>query len=158
MRLKRNSAHPTPRGRLTGGFTLIELMIVVTIMGILAAIAYPSYTQYVTRGKRSEGRAFLMDAAARQERRYSDNNQYTATIGAGGLGIGDPAQCTQAGVQSENCHYTLTITGVAGTNQDYTLTATPTFADAECGALTLNKAGVRTEGGTAANVNDCWGK
>ena len=58
------------------GFTLIELMIVVAITGILASVAFPAYKAYVDRAKRSEGKAFLMELAARQERYYFDNNSY----------------------------------------------------------------------------------
>jgi type IV pilus assembly protein PilE len=58
------------------GFTLIELMIVVAIIGILASVAFPAYKAYVDRAKRSEGKAFLMELAARQERYYFDNNSY----------------------------------------------------------------------------------
>ena len=150
MRPTRNSAHPTPRRRLTGGFTLIELMIVVLIISILAGIGFPSYTQYVLRGKRSEGRAFLMDAAAKLERYYSDNNKYATADDTVPAGIN---------ATSETGKYTLTIATV-DPYQAYTLTATPTFGggDPACGALTLANTGVKGEGGTATDINDCWGK
>jgi type IV pilus assembly protein PilE len=131
------------------GFSLIELMIVIAIVGILAAIAFPSYDSYVKRGKRAEARNALMDLAARQERFYSDNNQYTST---------KPAGCAStAGINTETCKYSLAISGVTGTNQTFTLTATPIQADPECGALTLNKTGTKGEGGTS-DVRTCWGK
>jgi type IV pilus assembly protein PilE len=140
------------------GFSLIELMIVIAIVGILAAIAFPSYDSYVKRGKRAEARNALMDLAARQERFYSDNNQYTSTIGAGGLNYTEPAGCAStAGINTETCKYSLAISGVTGTNQTFTLTATPIQADPECGALTLNKTGTKGEGGTS-DVRTCWGK
>lgn len=94
------------------GFTLIELMIVVAIIGLLAGIGYPSYTEYVMRGKRSEARSGLLDAGAKLERYYSDNAQY--------------ADLATAGIQtsSDNGHYTISVT-LANGNQDFTLRATP---------------------------------
>lgn len=150
MRPIRSSANPYPRGRLTGGFTLIELMIVVLIMAILAGIGFPSYTQYILRGKRSEARAFLMDSAAKLERYYSDNNKYATADDTLPPGINDT---------SETGKYTLTI-ATTGTYQAYVLTATPTFGggDPLCGALTLANTGLKGEGGTATDINDCWGK
>jgi type IV pilus assembly protein PilE len=146
----------TPAPRRHRGFTLIELMIAVAIVGVLGAIALPSYNSYVTRGKRAEARNALMDIAARQQRWYSDNNQYTATIGNGGLEVKDP--CADiAGTQTETCKYTITIGGVAGTNQAFSLTATPVGDDPECGNLTLNHTGTKGETGTGV-VQDCWGK
>lgn len=142
----------------TYGFTLIELMIVVAIIGVLASIAIPSYKSSVERGKRSEARTALLDAVARQERSYSNNRQYTATIGTGGLAITDPTACGASGVQTETCEYTLTITGVSGTNQAFTMTATPSnWTDVKCGALTIDQTGAKTESGTEDNAF-CWGK
>lgn len=121
------------------GFTLIEVMIVVAIIGILAAIAYPSYDEYVKRGNRTEGQAYLLDMAARQERYFSQNNEYADTVTKLGLSSN----------VSETGKYTLTI----GTNNGYTLTATQQFNDTKCGNLTLNALGEKGAGGS---VDDCW--
>jgi len=130
------------------GFTLVELMMAVVVIAILAAIAYPSYTSYVIRGKRAEGRAMLMDAAARLERFYSDNNRYAVADDTLPAGINGT---------SENGHYTLTIS-TSGTYQTYTLTATPTtFTDDECGNLTLDQTGARGVTGSLS-LRDCWSR
>jgi type IV pilus assembly protein PilE len=128
------------------GFTLIELMIVVVIVSILAAIGYPAYTDQVIRGKRAEGRAALMDAATRMERFYSDSNQYATTMAA-----------LNYNATTETGKYNLAIGGLGADNQTFTLTATPTFTDTECGNLTLNQAGTKGISGTG-NINECWGR
>ncbi len=135
--------HTGPFNRQMSGFTLIELMIVVAIIGIISAIAYPSYTEYVLRGNRSEGQAFLNDAAARQERYYAQNNTYADTA----------AKLGYANNNSSSSKYTLAISNVSATT--YTLTVTPTRTDSKCGNLTLNQAGTKGESGSGT-LTDCW--
>lgn len=131
------------------GFTLVELMIVVAIVGILATIAYPSYQEYGRRAKRAEARAHLLDAAARMERFYSDNNQYTSNLSSTGADIA---------TTSESGHYGITIDNVSGTNQTYRLIATPSgFDDVKCNVMRLRQDGTRETSGTGT-VADCWGK
>ena len=134
------------------GFTLIEVMIVVAIIGILAAIAYPSYDEYVKRGNRTEGQAFLSDVAARQERYFSQNNAY----------ITDVANIAKLGVtaNSPTGKYSIVLAGGGG----YTLTANQQFSDTKCGNLSLNALGEKgakskTTAGSAADkefVLNCW--
>jgi type IV pilus assembly protein PilE len=130
--------------RTMQGFTLVEMMIVVTVIGILAAIVYPSYQEYVLRSNRSEGMAFLNDAAARQERFLSQNNAFATTA----------AQLGYSTSSSPTGLYTLGVSATAATS--YSLTATPSRTDAKCGVLSLNQMGTKGKTGTASAVADCW--
>lgn len=130
------------------GFTLIEVMIAVAIVGILASVAYSSYQDSVTRSRRAEGKAVIMDLANRMERYFIDNNSYTgATI----------ANVRGGNAMSENGWYQLSISAVAATT--YTIQAAPQNSqatkDATCGSLILNQANSRTISG-AGNAQDCW--
>ncbi len=129
------------------GFTLIELMMVVAIIGILASIALPQYSRYVDRAKRAEGKAALSDVAARLERFYSDNNVYATAVNT--IPPGANADAT-----SENGYYNITMV-TAGTYQTYSLVATPTFVDDLCGNLTLEHTGERKVS-TATDPATCW--
>ena len=128
------------------GFTLIEVMVTVAIIGILAAIAYPSYTEHVKKGARAEGMAALLAAANRMEQFFVDNNEYTSTLADIGV-----ATTTESG------QYQLTATSTATT---FTLTATaiaaPATSDSECGALSINEMGQK-RAAAEANSAKCWG-
>jgi type IV pilus assembly protein PilE len=139
--------------RKQAGFTLIEAMVAVAIIGILAAIAIPNYSEYVARSKRSEGMALLSDAAVRQERFFAQNNSYvTANANIGQLALRNTSGTT---VNSDNGYYRLTVGTVAG-DGGYTLTATPTFVDGPCGALALNALGVKGRSGSGKTIEQCW--
>jgi len=127
------------------GFTLIEMMIIVVIIGILAAIAFPSYDEYVKRGNRSEGHALLSDAAARQERYYSQNNSYADTL---------TKLYGEATRLSQTDKYALSVANSAG-DGGFTLTATAQFSDSRCGNLSLTALGARGESGTR-DADYCW--
>ena len=119
------------------GFTLVELMIVVVIIGILGAIAYPSYQAQVRQARRTDAEGALMTLAQYMERHYTLNNVYTGAV----------LPFTQSPIDGTPKHYNLSIQAVAA--QAYTLQAVPIQADPDCGTLTLTNAGV---GAPAA----CW--
>jgi type IV pilus assembly protein PilE len=135
------------------GFTLIEVMIVVVIIGILAAIAYPSYDEYVKRANRSEGQALLNDAAARQERYFAQNNAYITSSGElSKLGL----RTSGSDVVSETGKYKLQVAKGAKGDGGYLLTALQQFGDSKCGNLTLNAMGKKGRTGTGKTVEECW--
>jgi type IV pilus assembly protein PilE len=140
------------------GFTLIELMITVAIVAILAAVAYPSYTKYIARAKRSAAESFMLNVQSKQEQYMLNARSYFAAA------TGAASEWTAAGITipadvSDN--YTVKVVVVTAVNAppSYTITAEPKAAqatnDARCGTLSLTNAGVKGASGTAT---DCWSR
>jgi len=128
------------------GVTLMELMIVVVILSILAAIGYPSYRQYVARAKRNEAKAGLLQIATLQERFYLQNNTYTTDLTKLGFTVA-------ANAPSETGTYTFNV-NPANANT-FTAVATYQGSDGElskCGTFTID--GQQNKGSTP--YNDCW--
>jgi type IV pilus assembly protein PilE len=148
------NATPQPRPR-QAGFTLIELMITVAIVGILAAIAFPSYQDSVRKGKRAEGRTALLDFLQQQERYLSQTGAYLA-VAAGATGVpfktfsGDSAASPAYKLGAEACPGTPTPT----LRECVRVFAEPQFADADGGTLRIQSTGTRDC--TGAKPALCW--
>ncbi|KPZ66443.1 Fimbrial protein precursor [Pseudoalteromonas sp. P1-16-1b] len=133
------------------GFTLIELMITVAIVGIIAAVALPNYTEYVKRASRAEAASALLDAANKQEQYFVDNRVYSTSF-------------SDLGIQSktENGHFELAINVVD--SNEFTITAKPIAGavkgDADCTELSINDLGLKGAKGTKgkSDINYCWGR
>ena len=143
--------------RRLGGFTLIEVMIVVAIVAILAAIAYPSYLESVRKSKRAEARAQLMEAAQYMQRFYSQNDSFKRAIGATADMTLPPtlASVPRQGPQT----YTISFVTDSLTASSFNLQAVPTgpMANDRCGTLKLDSTGLRgVENTSGLTVSDCW--
>jgi type IV pilus assembly protein PilE len=125
------------------GFTLLEIMIVVVIVGILAAIVLPSYQNQMRKSRRASAESHLMDVAARQQQYLMDNRQYAANLST--LGITTPPEVSTYYTISA-CDASFTCS-VAGTPPSFTVSATPIggqAADLGGATLTINNAGAKS--------------
>lgn len=146
------------RHKSNRGFTLIELMTVVAVVGILTAIALPSYNEYIRRGHRADARAGLLQAAQYLERAATANGVYPTSV----TGYTLPVALSWTGTGADaSKRYSI---AVAGTANAFTLTATRKAGTAQatdkCGNLTLTNTGARgmVTGTTTLDVNECWNK
>lgn len=144
------------------GFSLIELMIVVVILAVLAAIAVPNYQEYLLRSGRSEGQAKLLEVMQMQERFYSQNQTYTTNLGAGAGGLGYTGVAANAAAPSEDRRYLITAAVCAAgipIAACVLLRAAPQgsqAADATCSTLTINSRGVKGIVGGTGTAATCW--
>ena len=128
-------------GKRQKGFSLLELMIVVVVVGILAAVAYPSYTNYMKRGYRSQAEQLMSEIASKEVQYFLDARAYAANIGTSGgadrLNIPNKDGWTCAATCT-NTHYTVQVTLVAGPPPGFYVTATPQGNQTDDGTLYLN--------------------
>jgi type IV pilus assembly protein PilE len=140
------------------GFSLLELMIVVAIIAIISAIAYPSYMEFVVTAKRTTASSALLQVADKQQQFFMDNKSYTNDLtnlgfAANPLIINDEGESVASG--DSDSIYSISLSNVTAIT--YTATAAPQKVqadrDSECASFTITQAGAKGHTGTG---DDCW--
>ena len=140
------------------GVTLIEMMVVLVILAIIVAYAYPSYTQFIVRAKRNAGTSMLLQIATRQQQFFMNNKQYSGSLAA----LGFPADTFMVTDDGSFCAagdadrvYSLSLSNTTATT--YTVNAEPELRQADkdtaCAKLTLTHTGLK---GNSAGGTKCW--
>jgi len=140
----------------TMGFTLVELMITVTIIAILASIVYPSYTSHIMKVRRTDAKSSLLSLANQMERYFTLNNTYLGAAGTTAVpaNTGAPrVYPSQTPVSGSTKYYNLTI--FDATASSYEIRAIPIASSSQagdsCGTLSITNTGVRSP-----TSSDCW--
>lgn len=138
------------------GFSLMELLVTVAIIGILAAVAYPSYQSYLARGHRADVKTVLMENAQFLERNFTLANKYNEDSAGNAIAEVPYTQSPKTGAAV----YTVTAAGALGATT-FTITATPVVGGSMdgdgCGSFTINQQGVKNATG-GLGVDTCWNK
>ncbi len=147
--------------KTSAGFSLIELMVVVAIVGVLMLIAFPSYKDHVRKGKRAEGKAAVVSAAQALERYMTANNTYTVDLAAAGYktysgeSAATSAYLLAVSSASIATRYLITASAVAGWG-DNSSDAPAVQDDLGCGQLTIDQTGAKSVQGATMTVAQCW--
>lgn len=156
IQLRQQAGHRMKNISRVRGFTLIEVMIVVAVIAILAAVAYPSYQDSVIKTRRSAAQGCLVEMAQFMERFYTTNMRYDQTAATPPVAVALANPSCRADMAA---FYTFSFVTNEPTQTTYTLQAVPQGSqvadNARCGTLTLTQAGTKGRSGSAA-LRDCW--